>query len=98
MTHDLGDAKVYVTHLRVAVPPADPAAWQLIPLLATQHELRVNGYTPAAKGGLTLVQLEYGDGRTFRGAAQCSTRDNYCKAVGRMIALGRALKAAAEVG
>lgn len=53
---------------------------------------------PLAKGGLTAVAIERPDGRTFYGYAVCSPRDNYCKAIGRQIALGRALKAASASG
>lgn len=84
------DVKVYVSHLRVSEGSFGE--------LWTSHELRKLGLKPKAKGGLTLVQLEYGDGRTFRGSARCSPRDNYCKAIGRDIAIGRALKSAADNG
>lgn len=49
---------------------------------------------PLPRGGLTTVTVTLPDGHLFYGAAKCSKRDNYCKAIGRQIALGRALKLA----
>ena len=46
-----------------------------------------------AKGGLTVVVV-YPPGRAYStmGVAECSKKDNFCKKIGRDIALGRALK------
>lgn len=93
----LANAKVYTAHLRTPVSPQDPADWRILPApLLSAHALRERGYGIGAKGGLTLVQVEFADGNVARGAARCSPRDNYCKATGRNIALGRALKVAAD--
>lgn len=85
------DCIAYVHHLR----------WfPGVPRPMTRGEALDHGILakPLPKGGLTLVQVEYVDGRTFRGAAKCSLRDNFNRAIGRQIALGRAFKSAAEVG
>lgn len=81
-------ARVYVHHLR-RYPGHLPYYMN-----RTEAAVFAPGEKPAAKGGITLVQVEYDDGRTVRGASRCSNRDNFCKAIGRQIALGRALKSA----
>ena len=47
---------------------------------------------PLAKGGMTIVMIETPNGARFVGASTCHERDNFNKAIGRMIATGRALK------
>lgn len=50
------------------------------------------GLQPAPRGGTTACEITMPDGHTTWGVAECSERDNYCKKIGRDIALGRALK------
>jgi hypothetical protein len=86
------DAKVFVTHLRKF-----PGSSHLM----TRHEARtVELYDgpPEPKGGLTIAQIEFADGSTVRASAQCNPKDTYNKAIGRMIAVGRAMKTAQKVG
>lgn len=45
-------------------------------------------------GGRTTCGITFADGSVVYGVAECSRRDNYCKKIGRDIALGRALKTA----
>lgn len=86
-----GDAIAYVHHLRFFPGVQNP--------MTRGEALQVGILAkPEPKGGITLVQVEYGDGRTFRASARCSKRDNFNRAIGRQIALGRALKIAEEVG
>lgn len=85
------DAHVYVTHLR---------KYEGVLRLMTRHEAKtVELLTapPLPKGGLTFAQIEFEDGTTVRASAQCNPKDTYNKAVGRMIAVGRALKTAQKV-
>lgn len=51
-------------------------------------------HTPEPRGGRTSVRLTLPNGEEVWGIAECSTRDNYSKKIGRDIALGRALAAA----
>jgi Rv2632c-like len=52
-----------------------------------------NDKTPRAKGGATVAVLYDAEGEFIvDGMARCHPRDNYCKQLGRTIALGRALK------
>jgi len=51
------------------------------------------GFPPEPKGGLTEARLVSNGRIIAMGYADCSTKDNFNKAVGRNIALGRALKA-----
>lgn len=61
--------------------------------LATELVQLLKG-APAAKGGMTLVDVVDGEGNVLaQGAAPCSKKDNYDRRKGRTIALGRALKA-----
>lgn len=83
----LDGAKVRVAHLRFYEGEAG--------LLFSRFEADKLGLgAPLPHGGLTLVQIELADGSLSRGAAACSKRENYCKAIGRMIATGRAVKLA----
>lgn len=50
--------------------------------------------SPLAKGGLTLVQIEFTDGTVARGSAQCSLLDNYDRKIGRTLASNRAMQIA----
>jgi hypothetical protein len=90
----LDGARVRVVHLRNA--DMGIINWQPLPGQLTAHQLRERGLRPAAKGGTTLVEIEFADGNFSRTFARCSPRDNYCKATGRMIAVGRAVKFYAE--
>lgn len=55
------------------------------------HEWKEMGLTPDAKGGATLAYVEWPDGYRVVGQATCSSKDNFNKALGRKIAVGRAL-------
>lgn len=48
---------------------------------------------PLSQGGTTVVVLTTPE-RDYVGVARCSLLDNYCKAIGREMALGRAIKQA----
>ena len=50
----------------------------------------------SSHGGKTTCSLTFPDGGTIWGVAECSNRDPYSKKIGRDIALGRALKNAAN--
>lgn len=50
---------------------------------------------PLSRGGMTVAQVRV-DGKDFLGIAECSELDNYSKAIGREMALGRAIKAALQ--
>jgi hypothetical protein len=59
--------------------------------LAREVEKRWGG--PLPRGGTTVVSLVDENGQEWaHGEARCSRRDNYHRALGRTIALGRALK------
>lgn len=86
------DAVVFVTHLR---------KFAGVPRLMTRHEARtveLLSTPPEPKGGLTIAHIEFADGSAVRASAQCNPRDTYNKTIGRMIAVGRAMKAAQKVG
>ena len=86
----LQGAHIRIVHLRN--PDMNILNWRALPGQLTAHQLREYGFRPAAKGGTTLCEIEFADGNVARTFARCSPRDNYCKATGRMIAIGRALK------
>lgn len=84
---------VNVRHLR-AINYVHP-----LPLMTSyraKHEvmpethLRPSMFAP--RGGRTEVEIVREGSIVAFGATNCSPRDNYCKAVGLQIALGRALK------
>lgn len=58
-----------------------------------KHEHPRTQTAPLAQGGLTVVKILFTDGYAVVGHAACSLLDNYCKAIGREMALGRAIKA-----
>lgn len=74
-------------HLRYASEPS--AAW-CDP--RSKHFLRLSGLTIDPRGGITRAVIEWPDGNTSVTEAKCSRRDNFCKAIGRNIAVGRAIK------
>jgi hypothetical protein len=85
-------ATVYVKHLRY---------FEELPSPITTHEAKTVFFVagpPTPKGGITLAQIEFADGRTVRGSARCNPLDTYNKAIGRNVAIGRALKAAGKAG
>jgi hypothetical protein len=49
-------------------------------------------WEPTIYGGLTICYVYRGDEMVAIGEAQCSTKDQFCYRIGRMIARGRALK------
>ena len=49
------------------------------------------------QGGATVVTVEDDHGNRATGVAMCSSRDNYNKKIGRMIATGRAKKELGKV-
>ena len=54
---------------------------------------RVNGQQPLPRGGCTVATILDADRNLVAfGEATCHERDNYNRRIGRMIALGRALK------
>ena len=81
-------ATIHVNHLRYFGELFSPI---------TTHEAKtifaVAG-PPEPKGGGTLAEIEFADGTTIRGYARCNPLDTYNKAIGRNIAIGRALKLA----
>ena len=89
--------RIRVRHERPVVPGAcSPSGWELgDDRLLTRAELNETGLGPSAwlpAGGRTAVRVETSDGCVAEGVAECSPRDNYCRRLGREIALGRALK------
>lgn len=48
--------------------------------------------SPNPRGGVTLCRIVLPDGTTVSQAAVCSSHENFCKATGRQVALGRAKK------
>lgn len=56
------------------------------------YDMRQNRLQPLPTGGFTLARVNLPDGEQIVGVAECSQRDNFCKKIGRDIALGRALK------
>lgn len=85
--------RVNVRHLR-AIKYVHP-----LPLMTTyaakravmpETHLRPSMFSP--RGGRTEVEIVRDGSIVAFGATNCSTRDNYNKAVGLQIALGRALK------
>jgi hypothetical protein len=52
------------------------------------------GFSPSCRGGITLVSVLDGDGKTVAEAsANCSLKDNFSYRIGREIAFGRLMKA-----
>lgn len=49
-------------------------------------------WQPTARGGKTECHLVLDNGSEIVGTAECSVQDNFCYAIGREIAKGRALK------
>ena len=49
------------------------------------------GKPPSSKGGATWCRILVGDDHEANGFTHCSLMDNFCYAIGREIALGRAL-------
>jgi hypothetical protein len=59
-----------------------------------QHERLFTQDRPLSaqpRGGKTTAIVTFADGGQVLGEAMCSSKDNYCKRIGRDIALGRAL-------
>lgn len=82
----LSGATVKYGHLRFYEDAADN-------LLYARHEgVKLGLGSPRPRGGLTLVRVALPNGAVVHAMAKCSRRDNFCKAIGRQIALGRALK------
>lgn len=78
-----GIEKVKVSHLR----PQEGGVSHLY----RREDFARRGTRPASKGGMTTVQVMLADGRYGIGVARCSKKDNFSYAVGRKIALDRAL-------
>lgn len=66
----------------------------------TKHEAMLMKITRAAeaKGGQTVVWIEFAGGTKSYGHAWCSPLDNYDRRKGRTIALGRAMKSSHSRG
>ena len=79
---------VKVVHLRY---PKE-VDWSEDMYMQTRSQLKKMGLSPAPRGGKTLVRISKGD-RDYVAEAVCSMKDNYSRKLGRMIALGRAMKA-----
>lgn len=64
--------------------------------LHSEHQLRLNGTARLAwpRGGMTIVDIWEGPHFVSSARADCAPTDNYNKAIGRNIALGRAKKLA----
>jgi len=58
----------------------------------THYTRGKSDWEPAIYGGLTICYVYRGDEMVAIGEAQCSTKDQFCYRIGRMIARGRALK------
>ena len=56
------------------------------------YAIRREGAPFDPRGGLTEVVISRDGAQIARGEARCSPRDNYCRRLGRTIALGRALE------
>lgn len=66
--------------------------------LMTMREIRHHGLEPLPRGGATSALILGPRGNALvEYTARCSPNDNYCKAIGRQIALGRALKQLADL-
>ena len=80
----------------------DPREWVTHVPMLTRQELASVEFTPEdwnGKGGITRVEIsneELGDVYA-EGTAQCRPDDNFNRAIGLQIALGRALKALSEI-
>lgn len=71
--------------------------WRLVGwTLLRRHEWKERGIQPCPRGGWTKAVVKFEDGTTAIGTAECSQKDNYCRKIGRDIALGRALARAKE--
>lgn len=55
---------------------------------------RINGQDNVIlpKGGCTVIEITDQNGKTVRGTAECSRKDNFNRKMGNTIALGRALE------
>jgi hypothetical protein len=82
-----GIEKVKVSHLRPQEGGVSDGS-----LLYRREDFVRRGTRPASKGGMTTVQVMLADGRYGIGVARCSKKDNFSYAVGRKIALDRALR------
>jgi hypothetical protein len=45
-----------------------------------------------ARGGKTTIELTTPEGKTSKGIAICSEKDNFCRRIGNQVALGRAFE------
>lgn len=82
--------KVRICHERYYYDPFNQWA-DLLP----RHEVEVELYdvmNPEPKGGRTIVELTDPTGKTVKGIAECSEKDNYQRKLGVKIAIARALK------
>jgi hypothetical protein len=59
------------------------------------HQLILIG--PLEKGGECEVEITSPAGKSASGKAECSTKDNYCRKEGLMLAIKRALKQLKEI-
>lgn len=84
-------ATVHVKHLRYFEE-------LLSPITTYEAGIFAVAGPPKPKGGITLAEIEFADGTITRGYARCNPLDTYNKAIGRNVAIGRALKAAGKVG
>lgn len=73
--------KIKITHFR----------WEDSKNGDLQPSFMLKGKKIKPQGGVTYAKVTDGD-RTEAGTAVCSAKDNYCKKIGRDIAVGRAIK------
>ena len=59
----------------------------LVPTVA----IKLNKLNPLTRGGITMAFLHSPNGKTAKGEAYCSINDNFCKKIGREIAIEGAL-------
>lgn len=99
MKSDLPDSvdKVRVNHWRVDADCISYTATGKPVLVMRPYSRNDPQFKPHPRGGATCVTLSIGD-KLIGGWANCSFADSFCYALGREIALGRALHQAREEG
>lgn len=85
-----GGARVRVTHFRNYGRSGVMTKYEAMLIKITDP--------PLAKGGQTVVWIEFAGGTKAYGSAKCSLIDNYDRRKGFTIALGRAMKSARKRG
>jgi hypothetical protein len=87
--------RVFVSHKRNFIPTSRLRAEEPLTVGAAKKCGLYQKYGTATnilpRGGETVVEIITPEGEVFAAAALCSEADNYNKALGRAIAIGRAL-------